>query len=53
MKKLAAGIGLLNFPFTDGRGYWRWVDMCEAEGADSLWHSDRIIGRNPVKKGDD
>jgi probable F420-dependent oxidoreductase len=48
MKRLAAGVGLLNFPFESAAGYWRWVDLCEAEGADSLWQSDRLIGTAPV-----
>lgn len=48
MKRLAAGVGLINFPFQGASGYWRWVDMCEAEGADSLWQSDRMVGETPV-----
>jgi len=48
MKRLAAGVGLLNFPFDSAAAYWRWVDMCEGEGADSLWQSDRLIGSVPV-----
>jgi len=48
MRRLAAGVGTLDFPFTDGSGFWRWVDLCEAEGADSLWQSDRMIGDKPV-----
>ena len=48
MKRLAAGVGLLNFPFEGAAAYWRWVDVCEAEGADSLWQSDRLVGSMPV-----
>jgi probable F420-dependent oxidoreductase len=48
MRRLAAGVGLLHFPFESAKGYWRWVDLCEAEGADSLWNSDRLIGDAPV-----
>jgi probable F420-dependent oxidoreductase len=43
---VSAGLGLANFPFTDAAGFWRWVDVCEAGGVDSLWQSDRIIGRD-------
>jgi len=25
----------------------RWTDMCEAGGADSIWQTDRIVGRQP------
>lgn len=38
-----AGLGIANFPFEDSRGFWRWVDLCESGGIDSLWQSDRII----------
>jgi probable F420-dependent oxidoreductase len=48
MRRVSAGFGLANFPFTDVRAYWRWVDMCEADGADSLWLSDRLVGVEPV-----
>ena len=27
---VAVGLGLMAFPFEDARGYWRWVDLCEA-----------------------
>lgn len=23
--------------------YWRWVDLCEARGIDSIWHSDQLL----------
>jgi len=42
-----AGLGIANFPFEDSRGFWRWVDLCEAGGVDSLWQSDRIISSDP------
>ena len=29
------GLGLMEFPFAHARGYWRWVDLCEAGGVDS------------------
>jgi probable F420-dependent oxidoreductase len=44
---VAVGLGLAEFPFKDARGYWRWVDMCEAGGVDSLWQTDRIVSRDP------
>ncbi|MEJ7933324.1 LLM class flavin-dependent oxidoreductase [Sphingobium sp. AN558] len=24
--------------------YWRWVDLCEEAGIDSIWHSDQLVG---------
>lgn len=44
---ISAGLGIANFPFADARGFWRWVDLCESGGVDSLWQSDRIIGNDP------
>lgn len=41
---IRAGIGIANFTFDDARGFWQWVDVCEAGGVDSIWQSDRIIG---------
>jgi alkanesulfonate monooxygenase SsuD/methylene tetrahydromethanopterin reductase-like flavin-dependent oxidoreductase (luciferase family) len=41
---IGAGIGIANFPFNDARGFWRWVDLCDNGGIDSIWQSDRIIG---------
>ena len=44
---ISAGLGIANFPFEDPEGFWRWVDLCEAGGVDSLWQSDRIISSDP------
>jgi probable F420-dependent oxidoreductase len=44
---VAIGLGLMEFPFASVSGYWRWVDLCEAGGVDSLWQTDRLIGRQP------
>jgi probable F420-dependent oxidoreductase len=24
--------------------YWRWIELCEAAGIDSIWHSDQMLG---------
>lgn len=24
--------------------YWKWVNLCEESGIDSIWHSDRLMG---------
>lgn len=43
---IGVGIGIANFPFEDARGFWRWVDVCEAGGIDSIWQSDRLISKD-------
>lgn len=45
--KVAIGVGLMEFPFADGKEYWRWVALCEDEGIDSIWQTDRITSRQP------
>ena len=40
---VSVGIGIANFPFEDARGFWKWVDLCERGGIDSIWQSDRLI----------
>lgn len=44
---IGAGIGIANFSFDDARGFWRWVDLCDNGGVDSIWQSDRIIDTAP------
>jgi len=45
---IAVGVGLMDFPFAGAASYWRWVDMCEADGVDSLWQTDRLLSRDPM-----
>jgi probable F420-dependent oxidoreductase len=45
---VAVGLGLMEFPFADARGFWRWVDLVEQGGVDSLWQTDRVISREPI-----
>ncbi|GIT38865.1 MAG: hypothetical protein Ct9H300mP8_00610 [Gammaproteobacteria bacterium] len=40
---VSAGIGIANFNFDDTKGFWKWVDLCDSGGVDSIWQSDRII----------
>ncbi len=37
----------MGFPFSDAEAYWRWVDLCEDAGVDSIWQTDRLIGTEP------
>ncbi|MEQ8664060.1 MAG: TIGR03619 family F420-dependent LLM class oxidoreductase [Gammaproteobacteria bacterium] len=41
--KIRIGFGLLNYPFEDGKGFFRWVEMLERAGVDSVWQSDRLV----------
>jgi len=45
---VAAGIGLMEYPFRTTAGFWRWVDLCEQGGVDSIWQSDRLVSRVPI-----
>src|SRR5262249_57819752 len=45
---VAVGLGLMDFPFAGASDYWRWVDLCEASGVDSLWQTDRLVSRQPI-----
>jgi probable F420-dependent oxidoreductase len=47
-RNVAIGLGLMEFPFTGAEGFWRWVDLCEGSGVDSLWQTDRIVSREPI-----
>ncbi len=47
-RAIAAGIGLMEYPFDSIDGFWRWVDLCEEGGLDSIWQTDRIISRTPI-----
>ena len=47
-RTVAAGIGLMEFPFRTTSGFWRWVDLCEQGGVDSIWQSDRLVSRIPT-----
>jgi alkanesulfonate monooxygenase SsuD/methylene tetrahydromethanopterin reductase-like flavin-dependent oxidoreductase (luciferase family) len=38
----------MEFPFSGVPAYWRWVDLCEAGGVDSLWQTDRLLSREPM-----
>jgi probable F420-dependent oxidoreductase len=47
-RNVALGLGLMEFPFGGAAGFWRWVDLCEAGGVDSLWQTDRLVSREPI-----
>ena len=45
---VAIGLGLMDYPFAGAGDYWRWVDMCEQGGVDSIWQTDRLVSRTPI-----
>lgn len=45
---VGVGLGMMEFPFENGSGFWKWVELCEAGGIDSLWQTDRLISRRPI-----
>jgi probable F420-dependent oxidoreductase len=47
-RSIAVGVGLMEFPFDGAEGFWRWVDLCEAGGIDSIWQTDRLLSRTPI-----
>src|SRR5471032_1356411 len=44
---IGIGLGYAEFPFSGAAAYWRWIDMCEAGGVDSIWQTDRIVSPQP------
>ena len=43
----AVGCGFMEFPFSSADAYWRWVEMCEDGGVDSVWQTDRLVSEKP------
>ncbi|HEX2944046.1 MAG TPA: LLM class flavin-dependent oxidoreductase [Rhodopila sp.] len=47
-RTIAVGVGIMDYPFQTSDGFWRWVDLCEQGGIDSIWQTDRIVSRTPI-----
>ncbi len=45
---IAVGLGLMRFPFSGAKPFWRWVALCEEGGVDSLWQTDRLVSDEPI-----
>jgi probable F420-dependent oxidoreductase len=45
---IGIGLGISRFPFASARGYWEWVDLCEAGNVDSIWQTDRLVSKEPM-----
>ncbi|WP_428487895.1 LLM class flavin-dependent oxidoreductase [Rhodopila sp.] len=46
-RNIAVGVGIMEYPFDSVDGFWRWVDLCEQGGIDSIWQTDRLVSRTP------
>ncbi len=44
---IGIGLGLARFPFQEVDSFWRWVELCENGGVDSIWQTDRLISNEP------
>ena len=44
---VGVGLGLAEFPFSKADAFWRWVQLCEEGGVDSLWQTDRLVSAVP------
>ncbi len=47
-RSIAVGVGIMEYPFDTADGFWRWVDLCEQGGIDSIWQTDRLVSRVPI-----
>jgi len=47
-RSIALGMGLMDFPFSGAPVFWRWIDMCEQGGIDSIWQTDRLVSRHAM-----
>ena len=41
------GLGVAAHSFSEPRSLFRWADLCEESGIDSIWQSDRLISEEP------
>ena len=46
--RIGVGLGLGGFPFLTIDAFRRWLDVCENSNIDSIWHSDRVVSREPA-----
>jgi len=45
---VSVGMGLATYPFDGVDGFWRWVQLCEEGGVDSLWQTDTLVSKEPM-----
>lgn len=40
------GLGISHFPFKSPTSFFRWAELCEEKGVDSLWQTDRLVSED-------
>ena len=40
---IGVGVGLAQTPFSNADAFWRWVQLCEESGVDSIWQHDQQL----------
>ena len=41
------GLGISSYPFSTPQSFFRWAELCENRGVDSLWQTDRLVSSDP------
>lgn len=44
---IGIGIGVAGFPFSGAAAFLQWIDLCEEQGIDSVWLSERLVSPQP------
>ena len=44
---IGIGIGIAGFPFSNSAAFLEWIDLCEEQGIDSVWLSERLVSPQP------
>lgn len=44
---IGIGLGMAEFPFSTANAFWKWVQLCEEGGVDSIWQTDRLVSKVP------
>ena len=44
---IGIGLGMAEFPFSSANAFWKWVELCEDGGVDSIWQTDRLVSKVP------
>jgi probable F420-dependent oxidoreductase len=44
---IGIGLGMAEFPFSSAKAFWKWVELCEDGGVDSIWQTDRLVSKIP------
>lgn len=45
---VSIGLGIDTFGFAAPADFWRWLDVCDNGGIDSIWQADFLLSEEPV-----